>query len=231
MNNVFRHLSMGLALLIASAAGANTAAGLGAGQQWNFDVFLDEKPIGEHTFAVANIGNQLTLQSNAQFKVKFLFFTAYAYEHEATEQWAGNCLTGLEATTDDNGTQYALSGGIADETFIISNGETQTALSACIMTFAYWNPAILDQTQLLNVQTGDYESVRVSYQGTDRVPVAGELAPARRYLLQTDELQITLWYDESNSDWLSLESQTADGYTLRYQLRGLNASSNVSAKG
>ena len=42
------------------------------GKDWNFDVFMDDKLIGEHTFQLKEEGDLNQLSSNAQFKITHL---------------------------------------------------------------------------------------------------------------------------------------------------------------
>ena len=46
---------------------------MGWAKEWNFNVSLDGKPIGEHRFVLDETGNQKQLSSEARFNVKFLF--------------------------------------------------------------------------------------------------------------------------------------------------------------
>jgi hypothetical protein len=48
------------------------------------------------------------------------------------------------------------------------------ALEGCVMSFAYWNPAIRTQAKLLNAQSGKLEAVQVSRAGSGTVEVRGQ---------------------------------------------------------
>lgn len=71
--------------------------------EWHYRVTLDGKSIGYHQFTLRTNGNKRVIESQAKFEVKFLFFKAYAYDHQATEQWTGDCLRSISTTTRDNG--------------------------------------------------------------------------------------------------------------------------------
>jgi len=85
------------------------------------------------------------------------------------------------------------------------------------MSFAYWNPAFLDQGQLLNMQSGEFLDVEISPPVAEPLTVRGELQPAYRYRLEAGELQLDLWYS-TNKQWLALESVVRGGRKLRYEL-------------
>ena len=96
---------LGLSWLASPAALADET-GSTADQQrleWNFKVYLDDSPIGFHRFSLSGDQQQRQLVTEADFQVKFLFITAYRYQHQNTETWQGDCLERLESRTDANG--------------------------------------------------------------------------------------------------------------------------------
>lgn len=157
---------------------------------WVFQVFLDDAAIGTHRFVLSERGVERELVSEARFDVKFLFFDAYRYRHDATERWRGDCLASIEASTDDDRQKLAVS---------------RKSLAGCVMSFAYWNPAILKRSELLNAQTGQLEKVVVTDLGAGHYRITGSKHP------------IDLWY-APNGQWIALESDLG-GRRLRYRLQ------------
>ena len=194
---MMRLLTGALLLLAATCATAQTRA-------WNFRVFLDEREIGRHRFTLRAEGTERELRSEANFEVKILGFTAYRYAHEATERWAGDCLRSLASRTEDNGEKLAVD-------WHAQGGD-------CSMSFAYWNPRLIElaATHLLNAQTGALVPVSVQPQGEETLEVRGRPVPARRYRLSGPDLSIDLWF--SGRDWVALESTAKGGRRLRYRL-------------
>jgi hypothetical protein len=86
------------------------------------------------------------------------------------------------------------------------------------MTFAYWNPAMLTQSRLLNSQNGEYIDVKIAQAGTESIDVRGVSTPATRYELRSKKMSIDLWYSQDNQ-WLALESRTERGQRLIYKLK------------
>lgn len=187
-------------------------------QQWRFTVFLDGDEIGFHHFTVENSDEQQMIYTTARFDVKFLFFTAYTYEHNNVEQWQGQCLTKINAVTNDNGENYSVAGERSSEGFIIETRSDKNIYSSCVKTFAYWDPSFLQTPRLLNSQTGELVDVEVDYMGEDKLSVSGNDVSARKYRLLGENLQIDLWYSDEDR-WLALESLTEGGHRIRYQMQ------------
>lgn len=203
------------ALLLAAAHGAHAAS---AGT-WTFRVLLGDSDIGEHRFMLSEQDGRRTVRIEAVFAVKLLGLTVYRYRHEATEQWAGDCLARLDAQTDDNGTQLQVAARPAGERRLqVESPQGRTELGPCVMSFAYWNPAMLEQSALLNAQTGKLETVRVRTLGETSITVRGQPVPARHYAIEGLEQPIELWYSHQGQ-WLALQSTVAGGRRLRYVLQ------------
>jgi len=208
-----------LAAVFSSLLIANTSINDSqATQQWRFTVLLDNEEIGFHNFIVENREDQQLIYSNARFDVKFLFFTAYTYEHSNVEQWRGQCLTKINAVTNDNGENYSVVGENSSDGFIVKTEDAKNIYSSCVKTFAYWDPSFLQTPLLLNSQTGELVDVEVDYMGEDKLSVNGNDVAARKYRLLGEKLQIDLWYSDEDR-WLALESLTESGHRIRYQMQ------------
>lgn len=208
MRNFLQALLFGLVLLPATQLWAN---------EWSFEVYLDDKKVGTHLFEVFDAADERKVQSVAEFNVKFLFFTAYSYQHTAVEKWDNNCLQQIDAKTNVNGKPIAVSGSSAESGFVIEKSDSTELLPDCVMTFAYWNPAFLKQERLLNPQTGEYLDVNVELLGTDSLTVRGELVDAKRYKITAKDVDLLVWYAD-DKEWVALESVAKTGHIIRYEL-------------
>ena len=204
-----------LSLVFISAAPAQERKNGAA--NWDFDVYLNEKKVGKHLFTISDVGGVKHVQSEANFKVKILFISAYRYEHSAAERWTNNCLVEFDASTNANGKRIQVSGEQTGTGFIVVSGDNPTELPECVMTFAYWNAEFLDQPRLLNPQTGEYVDVIVEKVGDEILKVRGQPVAATRFKLTAHDVDLTLWYSP-NHEWLALESVAKGGHIIRYEL-------------
>ena len=205
--------TLGLAFM-SSVAAQESVDGVG---HWDFDVYLNNKKVGKHSFKVSESDGVKQVQSEANFNVKVLFITAYQYEHSAAERWTGNCLVEFDASTNANGERIRVSGQQTSTGFLVESGESPLELPECVMTFAYWNPEFLEQPQLLNPQTGEFVDIRVEEVGNELLEVRGQTVAATRFSLKAREVDLTLWYS-SDHEWLALESVAKGGHIIRYEL-------------
>lgn len=182
-----------------------------------FDVYLDDKQIGTHSYEFARAGESTIVSSNAQFDVKFLFITAYKYRHTVTERWNDGCLSHIDAETTANGKRQTVDGRSEAGVFAIEQGDELRRLGECVMTFAYWNPDFLEQARLLNPQTGEYLPVEVTEVDLAALDAERTKLGASAYRVSAKGLKVTVWYSESG-DWVGLESEAKGGRVLRYEI-------------
>ena len=189
-------------------------------QEWAFDVYLDNNKIGKHTF---ELNNNNVLTSRALFNVKVLFINAYKYDHTAKEQWKDGCLTSLESKTIENKVVSQVKADSTTGVFKLLNANTESQFSNCVMTFAYWNPKILEQTNLLNPQNAEYLNITTEKLAGEPLLVKGKLMDTKHYKLKgalggKNKLNLELWYNLKN-EWVGLKSITPEGYNITYKLR------------
>jgi hypothetical protein len=183
-----------------------------------FDVFLDDRAIGYQRFELMQAGGGTRIETRAEFEVKLLLLTAFAYDHRNTELWRGGCLQTIDSRTESNGKRYVVSGRARGAEFVVATDEGERSLGDCVASFAYWDKDVLLQRQrLLNSQTGEYVPVRIDSLGLDRVRIGQRDVAVERYALRGKGLDITLAYAVGDGDWVALDSRVDGGRTLRYR--------------
>jgi hypothetical protein len=200
-----------------ATVGASTSSSIEP-REWNFQVYLNDDPIGFHNFRLQPQDDGYQLQTEAEFKVKFLFVTAYRYEHENVETWRNGCLERIESETNDNGDRYRIVGTRDEKGFDLAGSSAQSSLDAgCVRSFAYWDLDKLRDTRLLNPQTGEYLPIDIERVGRESIEVDGRSVDAERYSLNAEGLDLDLWYTPEG-EWLKLTSNVEEGRQLRYEL-------------
>ena len=211
-------MTLARSLLALALAGAATAQAADGTRTYAFTAFLDGKAIGEHRFTVVTEGTSRHVTSDAGFTVKFLGFEAFHYRHHAEEQWAGECLSGVQSTTDDDGKPASVKlvkSGDANE---ITTATGSQSVGGCLMTYAYWNPAMREQKRLLNPQTGKVDAVKVERVFTAKIPVGGQDVVADDWRITGGESAIDVWLTPQG-EWVGLDSVVAHGkHKLTYRL-------------
>ena len=210
-----------MALLLATATGGGMAAAehpdVRSPRQWNFDVYLDDRQIGSHHFELRDAAEGLRLQTHAEFAVKILMITVYAYQHRNVEVWQDGCLRSIEASTDSNGEHHRVSGIERDGRLVVSTAGGMQRLDQCVATFAYWDRRLLARERLLNPQTGEYLPVKLEPLGNGSVLLGDRSVAVQRYALTAEKMDIELAYAADTGEWIALDSRVEHGRMLRYR--------------
>ncbi len=186
--------------------------------RWEFDVYVDDKQIGNHVFELVENGEHQQSVNTAEFRYRVLLIPAWRYSHTNTEQWNDDgCLESFSASTRVNGRQSNVSGARTDAGFVVESGDDTAELPRCIMSFAYWDPRFLEQTKLIDPQTGKYLPITVERLPPEAVEVRGAEIAAQPYRVRAEQLDLKVWYSEVN-EWLALESVAKGGRVIRYEL-------------
>lgn len=202
-------MAMPLLLAFSALVFANTE------KQWNFRVFLDDQEIGTHSVKMTPYKDLKQVSVDADFKVKFLFFTAFSYQHHTEEVWQGSCLTDIQSTTNNNGEDLFVRKQPSTANFKLITHKGEQDLEGCVRSFAYWDPDLLKADKLLNTQTGEYETVDVIELGSSSIDIDGKKVEALHYRISMQEKSVDLWYT-IDKQWLALKSETEDGYQISY---------------
>lgn len=194
----------------ASANSANPSE-----EQLAFNVYLDDRFIGNHEVRIVRNNNTKSVNVRADFDVRFMLIPVYSYNHESRELWKDGCVENIRTSTNDNGDDYFIKTTYTGNGLEIETNEGAKSLQGCVRTYAYWNPALLTSKRLLNTQNGKYQEVSITDLGINTLILNDLSLKARKYRLVSDDAIINLWYTD-DMRWLALETETRSGALLRY---------------
>ena len=203
-----------LCLLCAVAFQVNATTGV---REWRFDVTADGIPIGTIKYVVREENRSRTAESDMHFRVRLVLLDAYRYDHHATETWRDDCLSSLDTKTEERGNATTVTGHVEPDHFVVDGADGRSSLPTCVMTFAYWNPRVLEQSHLVNTQTGAWTPVSTEKLPAESITVRGHPQTAHHYRLRTPKNKIELWYSDAG-EWLAMRTTTNSGHVLSYQL-------------
>ena len=219
-----RSAARAAAALVMALTGPGIAHAVTFPTEWRFTVRLDGKPIGTHRFVLESAGDRaVTLGGEAQFDVTLLGVPLYRYRHRVSERWTGGCLASIDARTDDNGRLTEVRGQARADRFAVEvrdgdgAGPAPASPAGCLMSFAYWNPALAEQKRLLDAGSGRIESVVISAPTAVPADLQVEAQPVRGLRIGGLPRPIDVWY--AGDRWVGLDTTVSDGRRLSYRLR------------
>jgi hypothetical protein len=170
--------------------------------------------IGSHTLDFATVGDTLSVSVGIDILVKLGPVPVYRYAHRATETWRAGIFTGIESTTNRDGTPHHMRAETtANGLTVEGSGTLRYQAPANILATTYWNKAML-QPKIINSEDGRLFDVTSTALAEETVAAASGTLRARHYKLDGD-LPLDLWYDDT-AQWAHLVF-TKDGSTVTYE--------------
>jgi hypothetical protein len=202
----------------------------------SYAIYRGGQQVGRHVVTFENKGPVRLVTADCEIEVRSLGVIAYRYVHRSHEEWNGEQLQSLRATTDDNGKQFTVSaerrGGalvversapapvptaaLADQGYRGPDVSRQS-LPASLLPTSGWDFRQVQQTSLLNTQDGTVARVQVTPAGQETVRMPSGSVPATRYRY-TGDLRMDQWFDDRGR-WVKGTFTAFDGSTIEYILQ------------
>ena len=178
-----------------------------------FSVIREGSPIGSHSLSFRREGEDLRVQVDILLEVKFAFLTVFRYQHRNDEVWRDGRLVSLDSRTDDDGNSYWVKARATDAGLAVEGSKGSFLAPADTIPTSYWNPATVEQTQLLDTQRGGLMTVKTVESGKDVIETDLGSLSARRYDVSGD-LNLQLWYS-GDGEWVKI-AFSARGSQVEY---------------
>ena len=178
-------------------------------KRWDFNVSLNGRDVGSHSFVVSGKGGDRTVSSSMRLDFRVLLVKKVSYQHQASEVWQDGCLTEVSSETQRNGKAYSVQANAVDDGLSVINNTGVEIFEGCVRGFAYWHPQWMQAPRLLNVETGKYVPVTLSQTISPDDNIT-------HLTITTAKTDIHLEYDAAG-DWMSLQTRLPLAGELRYQ--------------
>lgn len=159
-------------------------------------------PVGEHRVGFRSDGDRLVVTTHIDITVKILFFTMFRFRHDAVEVWQAGRLVSVESTTDDNGTQLAVTGAAVGDGFRITGLDgPYLAAPQLLTTNTLWDSRLLRESRMIDVQYGGEVGLVVKSLGEEQVTTPRGPVAARRYQIITPNYAGSVFFD-GDGQWV-----------------------------
>jgi hypothetical protein len=164
-------LSHTLALCAACLAAASVKA-----EDYDFKVFCNGNPVGYHHVHVTRGEDETDVDIDADIDVTMAGIELYRYRHHSHEVWRDGKLTELVSETDDDGEAKKVSVRPAEDGMLmVESNKGHREISADTLPTSLWNPAILEQRELLDTESGKTVKVQVAQTSEGHYKMSGDM--------------------------------------------------------
>lgn len=195
------------------------------GQEVRYDVFRNEKRIGEHVVSFDTAKDTLLVTSLSKLVVRYLGVPVYRYTYQANEVWVDGKLATIESEIRDNRkAARVIEVELRDRVMRVSDKGKSRLAPLVEFATTHWHPAALTVSRMFHTTHGRVRNIKIEDLGDERIAltsvqadgiVSMRNAETRRYRI-TGGFKAELWYDKHDR-WVRLQFNADDGSLIDYK--------------
>jgi hypothetical protein len=186
-----------------------------------FDVLVDDKPVGVHTLRIRDNGERTVVEVKSDVTVRVLFYR-YTYAFEGKETWDREQLVALEARTNDNGKRTRLQFKRNANRSVMKFQQQVAEIPPPHQTTSYTRlPADAANSRtirLLNVDDGELASTTWTAAERGDFPLEEGPIRCRKWIVDGD-VKAELWFDDAG--WLVQQKSIEQGHRTELRLTAI----------
>lgn len=162
-----------------------------------YDVYRKDTLIGQHSIGFLDEGDGVVIRNLVSLAVKVAFIPVFSFKQRSRMLWRDGRAIALDAETNDNGEQTALTGRAVGEAFEVTGPSGAVLVPPNAFTVnEFWNQEMVVREAVIDTKTGEWQPLRVTEPEADTVNVGGKAVPATHYFIESPKQKGDLWYGE-----------------------------------
>jgi hypothetical protein len=151
-------------------------SGMAQAESYDFQVLCNGSPVGSHQVETTKIDGGTDVKVDIALDVTVAGILVYRYRHHSHEKWQGDQLLSLESETDDDGTPlHVTAKATGDGHIAVESSDGNKIVPATIVPTSYWNPLLVERSELLDSQSGKIMKVSTKKLPEDHYQMTGDL--------------------------------------------------------
>ena len=173
-----------------------------------FHVYRNNSKIGFHKLKIESNQNSKNIEINIDFKVKFLGFNLYDYNHTNFEKWVGNNLVEINSKTNRNGELLNCTFVKNENSSKIEGTYNPTNVPANLISTSYWNVDLVKTKKKTVLNTQDCNLIDLKIDNLGIKKIYNNKILTTHYKLtgkesSNEDLNIDIWYD-MKGNWVKM---------------------------
>ena len=225
MFRIYKNLILILFLLVTTSTNAHV-------QHYNdlkrieFDIFRNNKHIGQHIFSFKKDGNQLEVESEINFQIKKLGVVLYKYHVKGTEYFENGELVKFISKTNQNGKQKYVNIKLEDENLVIDGSSFKGKVPTNYLLGTWWNHSLVEAEAQISAVSGRIIKQKVTFLGKETLKIGGKtyntlhfnFSSVDKKLAKDKKLNTDVWYEEGTLNWVKASFKKKGNWEYRLLL-------------
>jgi len=191
-----------------------------------FDIFRNNKHIGQHIFSFKKDGNQLVVQSEINFQIKKLGVVLYKYHVKGTEYFENGELVKFNSKTNQNGKEKYVNIKLEDENLVIDGSSFKGKVPTNYLLGTWWNHGLVEAEAQISAVSGRIIKQKVTFLGKETLKIGEKtyntlhfnFSSVDKKLAKDKKLNTDVWYEENSLNWIKASFKKKGDWEYRLLL-------------
>ena len=191
-----------------------------------FDIFRNNKNIGQHIFSFKREDNQLQVESEINFQIKKLGVVLYKYHVKGTEYFENGELVKFNSKTNQNGKEKYVNIKLDDGELLIDGSSFKGKVSADYLLGTWRNHSIVNAEAQISAVSGRIIKQKVTFLGKETLIIGGKtyntlhfnFSSVDKKLAKDKKLNTDVWYEEDSLNWVKASFKKKGNWEYRLLL-------------
>ena len=175
-----------------------------------FEIYRNDKLIGNHIFSFKKIDNQLEVESEIYFEIKKLGIVFYKYHVSGTEVYQDGQLIKFNSETNQNGKKKYVNMKLDNNEFLIDGSSYKGKVSKDYLLGTWWNHSIVKAEAQISAVSGRIIKQKVTFLGKENLNIGNKIYKTLHFnfsstdkkLNKDKKLNTDIWYEEKTLNWV-----------------------------
>ena len=175
-----------------------------------FDIFRNDKHIGKHIFSFKKSNDELSVESEINFKIKKLGVVLYRYHVKGTEYFKEDKLVKFNSKTNQNGKKKYVNIELKNEELVIDGSSFKGKVPTDYLLGTWWNHSIVNAEAQISAVSGRIIKQKVTFLGKEDIEIGNNTYKTLHFnfsstdnkLGKDKKLNTDIWYEEKTLNWI-----------------------------
>ena len=191
-----------------------------------FDIYRNNKHIGEHIFFFTKSNEQIFIESEINFIIKKFGIVLYKYYVKGKEVYKDGKLIEFNSKTDQNGKEKYVNLKLENDVFIIDGSSYKGKVSTNYLLGTWWNHSIVEAEAQISAVSGRIIKQKVTFLGKETIKIGNKNYKALHFnfsstdkkLKKDKKLNTDVWYEENTLNWVKATFKKKGNWEYRLRI-------------
>ena len=175
-----------------------------------FDIYRNNKHIGNHIFVFKKSDNQISVESEINFEIKKLGIVLYKYHVKGIEYYKDGKLIKFNSKTNQNGKEKYVNLKAEGKDLVIDGSSFKGKVSQEYLLGTWWNHSIVKAPAQISAVSGRIIKQKVTFLGKEEIKLGNKtfktlhfnFSSTDKKLNKDKRLNTDVWYEEETLNWV-----------------------------